>query len=252
MDIFFDKQFQLRYFEMNDFGIASPTTILTLLEETAADHCHSIGYSLYDLKKQNIGWVLLSGLIQMDRYPKYKETITIRTWLSSFTAIRGYRENIIFDEYGTIIGRARGLWLFFDIEKRRPTPIFDDIVQKWSFKNELSIDRDITNKIEPVHSSGMTRRFPVNKFDVDAYDHVNNIRYLAWLIESMPKEITDHYFLHSIDGRFTAEAQYGNTMVSFTRKGADDFSYVHSIKMESNDTICASAQTVWKKYSERM
>lgn len=46
---FFDKQFELRYFEMNELGIASPTTILTLLEETAAEHCYSINHSLYQL-----------------------------------------------------------------------------------------------------------------------------------------------------------------------------------------------------------
>ena len=36
---YFEKQFELRYFEMNKFGEASSTAILTLLEETAADHC---------------------------------------------------------------------------------------------------------------------------------------------------------------------------------------------------------------------
>ena len=54
MDNYFDKKFELRYFEMNKFGEASPTTILTLLEETAADHCYSIDHSLYDLIDQNI------------------------------------------------------------------------------------------------------------------------------------------------------------------------------------------------------
>ena len=98
MKKYFEKKFELRYFEMNNFGEASPTTILALLEETAADHCYSIDYSLYDLQKQNIGWVLLSGVIRMDRYPIYKEKIIIRTWLSTYSSIRGFRENLFFDE----------------------------------------------------------------------------------------------------------------------------------------------------------
>ena len=83
---------------MNKFGEASPTTILTLLEETAADHCCSINHSLYDLIQQNIGWVLVSGVMKMERYPIYKEKITIRTWLSNYSTVRGIRENIIYDE----------------------------------------------------------------------------------------------------------------------------------------------------------
>ena len=55
MKNYFDKQFKLRYFEMNEFGVASPTTILTLLEETAADHCYAIDQSLYQLEEHILG-----------------------------------------------------------------------------------------------------------------------------------------------------------------------------------------------------
>ncbi len=51
----FEKQFELRYFEMGERAEASPVTMLTLLEETAADHCLSIGHSLYDLLDQGLG-----------------------------------------------------------------------------------------------------------------------------------------------------------------------------------------------------
>lgn len=69
----FKNTFDLRYFEMGVHGEATPVTILTLLEETAADHCLSIGHSLYDLLEKGVGWVLLSGRMVMDRYPAYKE-----------------------------------------------------------------------------------------------------------------------------------------------------------------------------------
>ena len=196
---YYDKEFELRYFEMNEFGVASPTTILTLLEETAADHCFSINYSLYQLGEQNIGWVLISGFLQMERYPKYKEKITIRTWLSKYSAIKGFRENIIYDEQNNIIGRAKGLWIFFDIERRRPIEIFSDIKDRWSFYNE---------------------------------------------------ESTDNYYLYSIDGRFLEEAHLGQTIVSMTRNDTDekmDKTFLHTIKIEGTDKVCATAKTIWRK-----
>lgn len=243
---YFEKEFELRYFEMNNFGEASPTTILTLLEETAADHCYSIGYSLYDLQKQNIGWVLLSGIIVMDRYPIYKEKIFIRTWLSTYSSVRGFRENLIFDEKRNIIGRSRGLWLFFDTQRRRPIKVLDNILQKWSFDEAVSIDHDIASKIEPIESSANTQTFKVSRYDVDSYDHVNNIKYLYWLMESMPEDVVNNFYLHSIDGRFLAEAQYGDTLISFTEKDKDDNSFIHTIKTQSNNKVCATARTIWK------
>ncbi len=246
MKNYFEKDFVLRYFEMNKFGEASSTTMLTLLEETAAEHCYSINHSLYQLEEQNIGWVLLSGFMEMDRYPRYKEKIKIRTWLSKYSAIKGIRENIVYDEQGLEIGRAKGLWVFFDINRRRPIQILDDIKEKWGVCEQESIVYNITKKITPIESANHLEKFKVNKFDVDSNKHVNNIRYLQWVTESISDEILDHYFLHSIDGRFIAEAQYGDTIRSFTEEEPQPNTFVHTIKTQ-DEKVCATARTIWKK-----
>jgi len=247
---YYDNTSELRYFEMNEFGFASPTTMLTLLEEAAAEHCYAIGHDLFKLEAQNIGWVLISGFMQMDRYPNYKEKITIRTWLSQYTTIKGFRENIIYDGQNNIIGRARGLWVFFDIKRRRPVEIFSDIREKWSFCETESIDHNIAQKIPPVQNADHEIHFRVNRYDTDMIQHVNNIRYLQWVVESIPKEIVDHYYLYSIDGRFISEAHLGQTVVSLTIDEPDDSpfkSYLHTIKTNDTGKVCATARTRWKK-----
>jgi medium-chain acyl-[acyl-carrier-protein] hydrolase len=249
MENYFDRQFELRYYEIDKNGFASPTTVLTLLEETAADHCFSINVSLYDLQKQDIGWVLVSGFMQMDRYPAYKEKITIRTWLSKYSTVKGNRENIIFDEKDNIIGRAKSLWVFFDIKRRRPVQIFDNIKEKWSFCDEECINQNITDKIEAIESAAYKQEFIVKRSDTDMYNHVNNIRYLKWVIDSIPKEIVDNYFLYSIDGRFIGEAQDGDAIISLTDKGINNNSLIHTIKNQVNNKVCATAKTFWKKYN---
>lgn len=188
--------------------------------------------------------------MQMERYPRYKEKITIRTWLSNYTTIKGYRENIIYDEQNNIIGSARGLWIFFDINKRRPIKIFDDIIERWSFCDIESINYDISGKIEAIESSDYELKFKINKYDTDMIKHVNNIRYLQWAIESIPDNIIDNYYLHSIDGRFISEAHYGQTVISMTKNDVSDSidkSFIHSIKIEGENKVCATAKTIWKK-----
>tara|TARA_R110002050_G_scaffold157357_1_gene285937 strand:+ start:28865 stop:29623 length:759 start_codon:yes stop_codon:yes gene_type:complete len=244
---YFDKEFEIRYFEINKLGVASPTTMLALLEETAADHCFSIDHSLYKLNTNNVGWVLMSGALQIDRYPNYKETITIRTWLSSYSSIKGYRENIIYDEQQNIIGRAKGLWVFFDIERRRPIPIFEDIKEKWSFYNVESINTNIRKKIAPLDSSEYLKKFKVNRFDTDMNKHVNNLRYLQWVIESIPEDIIDNYYLNTIDGRFIAEAQFGDNVLSLTNETTEENSFLHTVKVAGSNKICATAKSTWKK-----
>ena len=245
---YFDKEFELRYFEMNNLGLATPTIMLALLEETAADHCYSINHSLFDLVKKNVGWVLVSGAMRIERYPSYKEKITIRTWLSSYSTIKGYRENIIFDENQNIIGRAQGLWVFFDIENRKPIPIFNDIKEKWGYYNQESININIKKKIEAIDFASHIKQFKVNRFDTDMNKHVNNIRYLQWVIESIPEDIADNYSLYEIDGRFISEAQYGDTVLSLTNTDTENNSFVHTIKIEGSSKVCATAKTLWRKH----
>ncbi|WP_027419631.1 acyl-[acyl-carrier-protein] thioesterase [Crocinitomix catalasitica] len=249
MKNYFDKEYELRYFEMNEFGVASPTSMLTLLEETAAEHCSSIGHSLYQLAEENKGWVLVSGMMQMDRYPKYKEKITIRTWLSDYSLIKGTRENLIYDEDKNIIGRAKGMWAFFDIEKRRPIALIDEIIEKWGSCEEVSLEANIAKKIKAVESPDYQLKFKINRFDTDIIKHLNNIRYLQWLIETIPLAITDSYYLISIDGRFIAEAHYGQTILLLTKTitDGDDISYLHTMKIEETGKVCATAKTVWRE-----
>lgn len=243
----YEKQFQLRYFEMDKFGYASPTTIITLLQEAAADHCLSIGHGLYDLLDKNIGWILLSGFMQIERYPTYKEKITVKTWLSKFTSIKGTRENIIYDSAGNIIGRAKGLWLFFDIEKRRPIRIFDDIVEKWGEFSEESIACDVEKKLEAVSFAEFQKNFLVYRHDLDSNKHVNNLKYLQWLFETIPDEIMDNYCLHTIEGRYVKEANYGDEVESFAEKSNVENAFNHTIKDKNNNWVCANGRTVWKK-----
>jgi len=247
MENYFDKEFDLRYFEMNKSCEASPIAMLTLLQETAADHCYAAGHSLFSLMSENLGWVLLSGVMQMDRYPQYKEKIIIRTWISKYYSIRGFRENIIYDEDYNIIGRAKGLWVFYDIEKRRPSKIHKDFLEKWSSSKKVCIEYDITHKIEAIDAAESSKEFKVNMYDMDTNKHVNNIRYLQWLMESIPEEILDNYYLYAIDGRFISEAQYGDVIVSLTKKDSEENSFVHTIHVKGEDKVCATGKTEWRR-----
>jgi acyl-ACP thioesterase len=244
---YFDKEFELRFFEMNRLGEASPIALLTLLQEAAAEHCHYAGHNLLSLMSENLGWVLLSGVMQMQRYPLYKEKIIIRTWISKYHAIRGLRENIIYDENYNIIGRARGLWLFYDIKKRRPKRIHPDFLKRWSSCKTVALEHDISNKIEALDSFEYRKEFKVNMYDTDTNKHVNNLRYLQWLIESIPDEVLNNYYLYFIDGRFISEAQYGDVILSSTKKDSSENSFVHTIKIKGTNKVCATGKTIWKK-----
>jgi len=243
---YFDKDFELRYYDMNKYGEASPPAILTLLEETAAEHCHNIDYCLYSLEKRNIGWVLVSGAIDMIRYPKYKEKIFIRTWMSNYSLVKGYRENIIYDEYGTAIGKAKGIWVFYDIEKRKPVPIFEEIKTRWGFSPEVSQEIE-TEKIKVIENEEHELEYNINKSDVDNNKHVNNIRYFHWLIESLPDELLENYSLKRINGKFFHGAYLGEKIKVYNKDEIENKMFLHTMRSNNNNRLLAAAHTTWER-----
>lgn len=247
MEHVFAKEFELRYFEMNKYGIASPTTILTLLEETAADHCYAIGHSLYSLERRNIGWILISGSISMNRYPKYKETIKIQTWLSKFSLVKGYRENIILDDTGYVIGKAKGIWAFYDIQNRKPVPVFDDIKIKWGVESKVSTDIDTSLINQIITKNNPKMEFDVYRSDVDSNKHVNNVRYFHWLIESLPDEILDEYLLETINAKFYSDARYGEKIQVYVDSNSENNIFIHTMKSKIDNKLFVVAHTKWKK-----
>ena len=67
-------------------------------------------------------------------------------------------------------------------------------------------------------------------------------------------EIIDNYYLYSIDGRFISEAYYGQTIVSLTKNDineTNDKSFIHTIKVEETEKVCATAKTIWRKIKTR-
>ena len=243
----FEKQFTLRYFQMNKWGEASPITLATLLQEAASDHCIAINRGLFDLYAQNIGWVLLSSFMHIDRYPTFKETITVRTWMSSYTATRGYRENIIFDSNQNVIGRARQLWVFFDTKKKRPVRIFDDIQTGWFPQGKTCMDYNIEEKLIYIEDITCTKKFDIYQYDLDGNNHVNNLRYWQWALETVPEHYFDEKQLTTIDARFLREAYYGQSIESITMAEDENKCLHHRIQNITTGDLCAAANTGWRE-----
>lgn len=241
----FEKQFQLRYSDMNKYGEASPVTILELLEEAASEHCSFINYGLDQLYLQNIAWVLLAACIEMNRYPVLREKITVRTWMSQYTATRGYRESIIYDEEGEIIGSGRCLWLFYDIKRKRPLKIFDDIKVKWPVYEPAS-SHDIDAKLNTAQTFTHEKHLQVCNYDMDMNDHVNNLRYLQWLLETVPDHVAEDCYVSLVDVRFLKEAYNGHQIKSSIAMTHENC-FSHSINNLTSDDTCAIGTSIWKR-----
>jgi acyl-ACP thioesterase len=82
---------------------------------------------------------------------------------------------------------------------------------------------------------------------MDTNKHVNNVKYLQWLLETIPDEIIDNFYMYSIDGRYVGEAQYGHTIESLAEHENAAHKFIHTIKDLDSNHVCSTGRTVWRK-----
>ena len=238
------KKYEIRYKEVNDRQEITPVALLNFVEETAADHCAYIGKNVYDLQKEGIGWVLYAGCFHMDHYPRYRETIKIETWISEFRGFRGYREYRVLSEEGEFYGGFRGMWLFFDLVKRRPIPVDQIYYDQWPMRKKIAIDCEIIPFKDRIGNPDYTKAFSVQRYDIDSNNHVNNVRYMQWLMESIPDEFYNKARMEYIHGTFLNETFY-NRQVYTECKILSPNELIHTVTETEQGTLLATAKTSW-------
>ncbi len=240
----FVKEYEIRYKEVNHLQEATPVALLNFVEETAADHCAYIGRNVYDLQMEGKGWVLYAGCFHMNQYPRYREKIKIETWISQFRGSRGFREYRVLSEDNRFYGGFRGLWLYFDLEKRRPIPVDKIFYESWPLRNEKALDLEIIPLKDQIENPDYTRNFTVQRYDIDSNDHVNNVRYMQWLMESIPAEFYNDARMEYIQGTFLKETFY-NRHVDSACKILSPNELIHTVKEKESGTLLAVAKTAW-------
>jgi medium-chain acyl-[acyl-carrier-protein] hydrolase len=240
----FVKEYDIRYKDVNYRQEATPVSVLNFVEETAADHCAYIGKNVYDLQKQGIGWVLYAGCFLMDKYPLYREKIRIETWISNFRGFMGYREYRVLSEDDIFYGGFRGLWLYFDLEKRKPIPVDNLYYERWPIRNEKAIDQEIIPSKKDIENPDIIKSFTVRRYDIDSNNHVNNVRYMQWLMESIPDLFYEKAELKSIQGTFLRETIY-NRHVNSQCKIISPNELIHSVTEKESGILLATANTKW-------
>lgn len=235
----YQEQFKIRSSEIDFEQKATLPAICNLLQEVAGNHARQLQFDITDLQKDKLTWVLHRLCVKMIRFPDWRETITIQTWPSSGDGIRAYRDFLILDSDEKVIGKSLSYWLMMNIESRRPNRIPEKILQMApkSIDHVLPITDGDFWKVEDADN---TQSFEVRKTDLDLNQHLNNVRYIEWMLSCLPEKTN----ITEIDIQFMAESVFGDTNIAEIQKNpaeSNNPAFYHQIKRATDDKILAKA-----------
>ena len=178
--------FKVRTYECDAEGLATMPSICNYLQEAASIHAGELGFSKsdFDHSGENISWVLTRLIVNMEAYPKWGDEVIIETFPRGGRRIAAWRDFEIKNSSGTVLGVATSEWMIIDLAARKTVAIpqsvlscIDDSVVPVLGTNPFSKLRFPNECPAPAFSSR------AQKSHIDLNGHVNNVRYIEWMLE---------------------------------------------------------------------
>ncbi len=203
-----NRNYNIHYYEVDIHKRAYITSVMNYLGDMAMYQSEALGVGMKYLKEDKMAWVLYKWDITMKSYPLLNETIKVETFAYSFKRFYAYRKYEIFDAGGNRIGYADSVWILINTDRRRPMRITKDIYEAYGIDDSNNTPIDIEN-ILSINAVNCEKSFEVRYSDIDTNMHVNNVKYAAWALETVPKDIVLNYELKNIKVTYEKETTYG-------------------------------------------
>jgi len=208
MDIWAENS-TVRFNAIDKSDLMTLNSVFGFFQEAAISHAEKLGVGREAMALANQVWILSRMSVQVDRRPKYGETITVRTWPRGGEKLFALRDYDIRDAAGNVAVRARSCWIIIDIEKRRPLrpqTVMDNLPLNDgndAFFTPLSLEeRSVLQK---------TAERPALYTDVDYNGHVNNVSYIRWIEDAVPGGLLESAKSMRLDINYLNEILPGET-----------------------------------------
>ena len=248
-DPIFEKEFPIRYHELDKHGLLRPVTLLNFVQDSGGLHAAQLGVSVRDLRKRGLTWVLSRVHLVVDHYLHADDVIHVRTWPSTREGLFSCREFEMRDRNGELFSRATSSWAVLNLASRRPVRL-QDSVPDYPLTPCRALDDDFASLPQFPDTSDDTYRelpFLVRRSDQDSNHHVNNTVYADWALEAVPDDVAaDH--LQSLEVSFRAEALYGHGILSqcVVKRSGSEAECLHRIVDSRDRRELARLRTRWK------
>ncbi|WP_106495777.1 acyl-[acyl-carrier-protein] thioesterase [Lentibacillus sp. Marseille-P4043] len=214
------------------------STLFSYFQDIASLASEEIGFGIEKLEKEfGVAWVLTRIRVNIIRNPIWDEEITIETWPLEPGKADFDRDYLVKDENGNIIIKAVSKWVIMDLHERK---IKRSKTIGIRYPENIT-ERAIEGKLEKLKDFG-TLEEVYNKVigysDIDFNGHLNNSKYVDYIMDCFPIDDHKSHAIHTIDLSFNHEALPGDSITLYKdiSKLDENFIYIEGVN-QTNDHV---------------
>ncbi len=244
----YTKTYDINYSDVDSKLRCRISSIINFICDIGTNQSEVLGDTIESLKKKNIAWVFYKYDIKIYKYPMYREKISITTEPFGFRKFYAYRNYVIKNEKGEVLGETMAIFFLIDIEKRRAIRIPKDEYELYDIGGNLKEDI----KMDQVRVSDVEeniKEYEVRYRDIDSNGHVNNVNYVEWAIESVPLHVAKNFTIGRVKVVFERETKYGESIrVSCSTIEEEESKLITSHIIKNSEGVeVTKLELEWKK-----
>lgn len=236
--------YRVHSYEVDSKGRAALSALGNYMQESAWRHAERLGLGFSQLSRKNLSWVLSRQRMVIDAFPKWGDTIKVMTWPTGHDRLFCYRDFKLLDAADGVIGKATTAWFAIDMASRRPQRA-DTYFHLRIPAGVEQVFSDKLGKLPAPDATDFTGRVRVGYRDLDVNGHVNNTRYMDWLLAGLALDFLKAHTLKELEINYLSEALYDDE-ISIRREERRDLLFSHSLTRGQDHMEICRAATGWR------
>ena len=236
----FSKDWEINFTQCTPNGYIKYTDLCNLLQLTAAAHSEIGGISFSDMQEFDQAWVLSRMRVEITELPKWKDTVTVKTWINTLENSRSVRALELYVNGTKLVG-SETFWAVFNTKTRRP----EQLALPYSHFELFPENKATNESFSKINVHGDTELVCQKKVvlsDLDIVNHVNNVKYLEWCLDYVPTKLILNQKITNFEMNFMKELSL------------NDFVSIHEIPSQNKtifsvtkeDKNCFALELNWK------
>jgi len=191
-------------------GFLRLTDLCNLLQLAAGEHADMGGISFSDMQIHDQAWVLSRMRVEILELPRWKDVVTVKTWIVSLENSRSVRALEMYSGDRRIVG-CETFWAVLNTKSRRPEALALPHSHFEKFGDRFST-AERTSKVDVSQLDQKLADHNVLLSDLDIVNHANNVKYLEWCLDFMNPELLLRNKISAFDMNFMKEVILGDSV----------------------------------------
>jgi acyl-ACP thioesterase len=204
------KDWEITFLQCYPNGYLKYTDLCNILQLTAGVHAELGGISFSDMQEHHQAWVLSRVRVEIKRLPKWRDVITVKTWINSLENSRSIRCLELYDGDEKIVG-CETFWAVFNTQTRRPENLSLPHEHFEKYPNDKATEIQFSKIDNSIDKTFVTEK-AILLSDLDIVNHANSVKYLEWCLDCVEPKLLLNQKVESFEMNYIKEVTLEDTI----------------------------------------